>query len=211
MTTPRNSSERILTELKRGGPQTARTLGAALGISAEGTRQQLLRLANAGLVSARNQAGGVGRPSQLWQLEENSRSHFPDSHTELSLQLIEGVRQVFGEAGLQQLLDNRQQKQLQGYRRALDGATGLRDKVARLAQLRSDEGYMARWEEDADSLLLIEDHCPIQCAAQTCQPLCRLELTLFQALLGDGVCIERNEHLSAGARRCSYRISAKRP
>lgn len=208
MTAPRNSSDRILIELKRGGPQTASQLGAVLGISAEGTRQQLLRLAGAGLVTASSQAGGVGRPAQLWELAACSRSHFPDSHADLAVQLIDGVRAVFGEHGLQQLIDSRQQCLLQSYRAALGDATDLRERVARLAQLRTEEGYMARWEDRGDALLLIEDHCPIDCAARACQPLCQSEQALFQTLLGDGVRVERSEHIVAGARRCTYRISA---
>lgn len=207
MTTPRNSSDRILNELKRGGPQTASQLGEALGISPEGARQQLLRLANAGVVTASSQTTGVGRPAQRWQLAECSDRYFPDTHTDLSLQLIEGVRQVFGENGLQQLLENRIACRLQSYRLALEGAGTLREKVARLAQLRSDEGYMARWEENGEALLLIEDHCPIHCAARTCATLCGSELALFRTLLGETIRVERDEHLIAGARHCSYRIS----
>lgn len=211
MATHRHSSDRILTELKRGGPQTASQLGALLGISAEGARQHLLRLANAGLVTSNSQIGGVGRPSQVWQLTECSRGHFPDTHADLTVQLIEGVRQIFGDEGLRQLVDNREQKMLQNYRAALAGATGLRERVARLAQVRTQEGYMARWEDLGGALLLIEDHCPIQCAAQHCRPLCDSELALFENLLGPGVRIERDEHIVAGARRCRYRISGDRP
>jgi len=211
VTTPRNSSDRILNELKRAGPQTASQLGELLGISSEGARQQLQRLANAGLVTASSQVNGVGRPAQRWQLAECSNRYFPDNHSELSLHLIEGVRQVFGEDGLRQLLENRIACRLQSYRLALEGATTLREKVSRLAQLRSDDGYMARWEEDGEALLLIEDHCPIHCAARACSTLCGSELALFQNLLGQTVRIERGEHLIAGARHCSYRISETAP
>jgi len=56
------------------------------------------------------------------------------------------------------------------------------------------------------SFLLIENHCPISAAANTCPKLCDAEFEVFRAILGKGVAIERTEHMLAGARRCVYRI-----
>ena len=55
--------------------------------------------------------------------------------------------------------------------------------------------------------LFIENHCPICAAAATCQGLCREELSLFRAVLGDKARVERTDHILAGARRCAYRIT----
>jgi len=57
-----------------------------------------------------------------------------------------------------------------------------------------------------DSFLLIENHCPICAAATACSKLCDAELQVFQAILGEGTVIEREEHMLAGDRRCVYRI-----
>ena len=66
---------------------------------------------------------------------------------------------------------------------------------------------MAEWRRSRDgSLTLIENHCPIRAAAGVCSSLCRAELELFQALLGDDLSVERTEHMLDGARRCAYRI-----
>ena len=40
-----------------------------------------------------------------------------------------------------------------------------------------------------------------------CLGLCTAELELFREALGDGVTIERDQHLLTGAQRCSYRIT----
>jgi predicted ArsR family transcriptional regulator len=40
----------------------------------------------------------------------------------------------------------------------------LASRVALLADIRSEEGYVARIERNGPDFLLIEDHCPI-CAA----------------------------------------------
>jgi predicted ArsR family transcriptional regulator len=68
---------------------------------------------------------------------------------------------------------------------------------------------MAELRQQPDrSFLLIENHCSISAAAKVCPKLCDAELEIFRAILGEGVVIERSEHLIAGARRCVYRIRA---
>jgi predicted ArsR family transcriptional regulator len=75
--------------------------------------------------------------------------------------------------------------------------------------MRTDEGYMAEVQAQADgSFLLIEKHCPICVAAVACTGLCGKELEVFQAVLGQDVMIERTEHMVVGARRCAYRVLA---
>jgi len=87
-------------------------------------------------------------------------------------------------------------------------AGGLGERVARLADLRSAEGYMADWEPDGEGgYVLSENHCPICAAATACQNFCRAELAVFRDVLGPGATVERTDHIVMGARRCAYRIS----
>jgi predicted ArsR family transcriptional regulator len=200
-------SMRVLHALKAAGPQTAEVLGAKLGMTAVGARQHLMRLKDEGLVAAEDRAEGVGRPKRVWTLTETGHARFPDNHAGLTLELIAALKQAGGEPLLEQVIAAREQTALRGYRRALDGARSLKDRVKRLAKLRSAEGYMASAEQQDDgALLLIENHCPICVAAKSCQGFCRSELSVFRAALGDGVSVERREHVLAGARRCVYEI-----
>ena len=83
------------------------------------------------------------------------------------------------------LIAAREADTLAVYRDAMEGANTVAQKVERLAAIRSNEGYMAEWEESEDgSLTLIENHCPICAAAATCQKFCRAELEIFSAVLG---------------------------
>jgi predicted ArsR family transcriptional regulator len=68
---------------------------------------------------------------------------------------------------------------------------------------------MARVEPltDSDGFLFVENHCPICAAARACSGLCRSELEVFRGALGDGVTVERTDHILAGARRCAYRVT----
>ena len=193
--------------LKMHGKQTAAELGKRLGITGEAARQQLNRLAAEGQVRADSTPAGIGRPKQQWSLTPEAQSAFPDTHASLTVQILESVRSLLGDEALDRIIDQREQDTRILYEAAMSGHTSLRDRVAALAELRSAEGYMAAWEEaEDDSLLLIENHCPICAAASLCQGFCRTELALFRSLLGPGVTVERAEHIIEGARRCAYII-----
>jgi predicted ArsR family transcriptional regulator len=202
-------SLRVLHALKSAGPQTAEALGRKLGMTAVGARQHLARLQEEALVDALDQSEGVGRPKRIWSLTEAGHARFPDNHAGLTLELITAIRKTGGEAMLDQVIEAREKSALATYRRALDGAASLKDKVKRLAKIRSEEGYMASTVADGGAVLLIENHCPICVAAKACQGFCRSELALFQETLGKDISVAREEHIVAGARRCVYRISAK--
>lgn len=204
----RSPAERILLTLKLHGPQTAAALGKRLSISGEAVRQQLVRLAEEGFVNAWSEARGVGRPSQYWGLTASGHSKFPDTHAELTVQLLRTIRQTLGDEAVDRIIAAREEETRVGYRAALHGASGLRERVERLVRLRTAEGYMAGYEEAGDgSFLFVENHCPICAAAASCQGFCRAEINVFRDILGKDVAVERTEHILAGARRCAYVIA----
>jgi len=204
------AADRFLVLLKTRGPQTAASLAAELGITAEGARLQLLKLAEEGLVVATTNARGVGRPVQIWDLTAQGNARFPDTHAELTLQLMQTIRHELGPAALDQIIVAREQQQLEKYRAALDGVTDIADKIARFAALRTTEGYLAEWRKDDNGFIFIENHCPICSAATQCANICDSELRTFNTILGDEVKVSRTDHILEGSRRCVYRIDLVR-
>ncbi len=203
------AKDRILHLLKMQGAQTATTLATQLQLSPMAIRQHLQSLQRDRWVTYEEERRPLGRPVKLWQLTPQAGG-FPDSHADLLVDLLKSVESVFGEVGLDQLVTERSQRQVQNYQARVEGDT-WQQRVGAIAQLRTQEGYMAEVSELRDgALLLVENHCPICTAAQTCQKLCGAEMAVFQAVLGAGVQVERVEHLLQGDRRCAYRISAIR-
>ncbi len=204
---PPRSADRFLVLLKTQGPQTSAQLGAAFRITDEAARQQLVKLAAEGFVEGIAEANGVGRPMQVWHLTQAGNTRFPDAHAELTVQLLRTVRTELGEDALERLILAREQETRANYAMEMTDATDLREKVARLAAIRTREGYMADWSEEEEGYLLVENHCPICAAASFCQGFCRAELAVFQEVLGAEIQVTRVEHIPAGARRCAYRIT----
>ena len=204
------SRDKILYELKTLGPLTAQALAERLGVTAMAVRQQLYKLRDQGTVEFSDEAGGVGRPKRIWELAEAGQREFPDNHAELALGMIEAVKRAFGEDGLERLVQARTEAQAVAYARRIPAGEPLARRVAALARIRREEGYMAEWKREPDgTLLLAENHCPICAAAQACVGLCAGELELFRTVLGPGVGVEREEYLLEGARRCVYRIDPR--
>lgn len=203
-----NSEDRILQFLKFRGPQSTDSVARHLGITHPGARKHLQSLVQASLVGFSDETGQVGRPKRTWQLTPEAEKRFPDSHSVLTLEMIGAIRTVFGEEGLDRLIAARETETLGRYRSALQNLPDTAKKVAKLAELRSSEGYMADWRALPDGgFLLAENHCPICAAARICQGFCRSELAVFRAALGPDVVVQRAEHILAGARRCAYVIA----
>lgn len=199
--------DRILMALKLQGRLSSAAIGKKLGITGEAARQQLLRLAEQNLVVATSEAKGVGRPQQLWDLTAAAQSRFPDKCASLTEQLLDIIRTHMGESALDMIINVRESETQLRYLEALGGKHLLRDRIAALAALRSNEGYMADWREEEDgSFLLIENHCPISAVATACGRFCSAELEMFGTALGPTASIDRTEHIIKGGRRCTYVI-----
>lgn len=203
------SQQLLLQRLKMRGPQTIKILAKQLDMTTMGARQHLADLLAKGYVSQTREAHqNRGRPVHLWQLTKVGHQHFPDSHALVTLELIDVIRDSLGEDSLNQLIEARSSRVEQLYRQRLESCPDtLEARIAELAQLRTEEGYMAEVRLVPDGWLLIEHHCPICAAAEKCQQFCRTELDLFQQLFATTASVTRVDHLLAGARRCAYKIT----
>ncbi len=203
--------QRVLEILKLEEPATAAGLAAQLGLTEAAVRQHLGALEGDGIVAANaTTAERPGRPAARWSLTDVGRRTFPDRHGELTVQLVDAIRDALGDDGLTRVIDARTDEQLRVYRRVLgDADPSLHARVAALATQRTAEGYMAEVVETDDGYLLVEHHCPICDAAKSCLGFCSAELRLFSEALGDDVTVERTEHLLAEGRRCTYRIEPR--
>jgi predicted ArsR family transcriptional regulator len=196
----------VLDHIKLNGPAQVTEIAEALGITAMAVRQHLYALEDQGLVefAEPDRTGSRGRPSKRWRLREKASSYFADAHAELTVELISNIRDVFGERGLQKLIERRTDHQTTDYQMALSGASSLREKVRRLTRLRTDAGYLAAFEATENGFLLVENHCPVCKAARACTGLCQQELDVFQAALGPDVLVSRTDSDRGQALRLPY-------
>jgi predicted ArsR family transcriptional regulator len=202
------SRRRILELLKLQGPMTADQLAEELEITAMGVRGHLAILERDGLIEYRAEQRGMGRPGYVYSLTDVGDELFPRTYAQMSNSLLDAVRDLQGEEGIDQLFEKRTQL-LEGQYGARMAERSLVDRVKELAHIRTEEGYMADWEKlDADTFLLREHNCAICQIARRCVQACRYELALFQRVL-PGAEVTRREHMIKGDMTCTYVIRRK--
>ncbi len=203
----RPAADRILMFIKMRGEVTSLAISEELSITKEGARKHLLNLAQEGLIESSVKSEGVGRPSTYYSLTEKGISQFPDSHAEVTVQLLKSVKNLLGENALDLLITDREKNTYERYEQALSKAKSIEERLEGLAQARSKEGYVAEWKKEGEEYFLIENHCPICAAATECQGFCRAELSNFQSLIGRDYKVERVDHIISGGQRCVYKIT----
>lgn len=202
----------IIDLLKEQGGMDVVALSSQFSLSGMAIRQHLNALKEEGLVMNVEESRPMGRPAKLWVLTPAANCFFPSGYSDLSVSLIHSIKEAFGNEGLDKLLDVRNKNMQEQYLQHLGGISDIREKLEKLAEIRTIEGYMAEVKtQDDGSFLLIEKHCPICEAAAVCTGLCKNELHLFQTVLGNKVHIERGEYILAGGRNCIYTVRQNKP
>ena len=203
-----SSQDKILYQIKRLGPQSVKSLAKTLGVTTMGVRQHVAQLAADGLIEAlAEESQPRGRPAKPWKLTEKGHQRFPDGHAQVTAELILSVRELLGESAMDKIIEKRTRETFELYRRELEKFKTLASKISHLAEIRTNEGYMAEVVELDGEFVLLEHHCPICIAAKSCQGFCRSELDVFRKLFDGSANVVREDHILNGARRCSYRIT----
>lgn len=196
---------RILELLKLRAAQTATELAQELNITPMGVRQHLTALERDGMVTYRTERRGVGRSSHVYLLTRAGNEYFPRAYDELANKLIAAVRSLEGDVGVRRVFNQLLERQTALYRAKLAGKH-LGERVAELARIRTEEGYMCTSAQvDQGVYRLIENNCAIFQVAQQCSEACHIELELFRKSL-TGTRVTRETHIMRGDRACIYLI-----
>lgn len=203
----------ILVHLRQSGPTSPDGIAAALNASRTGVLQQLYALEDAGLVSHAAEKHGVGRPRHLYDVTADAQGLFPADYGGFASGLVKAIEAVGGADLVEQVFAARRRQIGDRIRRRmaeqLPENAGLADRVRFLAVLQDKAGYLAEaLIADDGSIRLREHNCAIDKISRRTTAACDAELDLFKELLGDGV--ERETHIAAGDRCCTYRIAQPR-
>ena len=202
----------LLLRLRVDGPSTPDQLAARLGASRTGVLQQLRALEAARLVSRQTIRHGVGRPRHLYDITAEAQDLFPSNYEGLAAGLLAAIEAVGGNDLLEQVFAARCRQLGMLVRedmtaRVADDAP-LLDRVQELAVIQTAHGYLAGAVVNVDGTIRLQEHnCAIYHVAAGSPAACQAELELFSDVLGADVV--REQHITAGDRCCSYRISAR--
>lgn len=201
----------LLLRLRHDGPTSPEDLASALGVSRTGVLQQLHALEEAGLVSRQAVRHGVGRPRHVYDVTAAAQDLFPTNYDGLASGLLAAIRAIGGEELVDGVFDERRRMTRDRIRQRmadrLPAQARLFDRARELAVIQDEQGYLAEALIGADGVIrLVERNCAIHRVAADNGAACQAELDLFREILGPDV--ERETHIAAGDRCCTYRIGS---
>jgi predicted ArsR family transcriptional regulator len=206
-----NLRHAVLLRLRHDGPSSPEDLAAELGVSRTGVLQQLHALETAGLVSRQAVRHGVGRPRHVYDVTAAAQDLFPTNYDGLASGLLAAIRAIGGEELVDGVFDERRRITRDRIRQRmadrLRPEARLFDRARELAVIQDEQGYLAEATIGADGVIrLVERNCAIHRVAADNGAACQAELDLFREILGPDV--ERETHIAAGDRCCTYRIGS---
>jgi predicted ArsR family transcriptional regulator len=207
--TPSALRRSVLVHLRRYGPSAPDTIAAAIGASRSGVAQQLRALDTAGLVTRTSVRHGVGRPHHLYDITPDAQDLFPTNYDGLATGLLTAILEVGGESLVEDVFAARRRQAEARLRDRIDTTLAadapLIDRMAVVAGLQDELGYLAEARDDGDGAVLVEHNCAVLDVARSIPAACQAELDLFRSVLG--VDLVRDRHIASGDRCCSYRVA----
>jgi predicted ArsR family transcriptional regulator len=194
----------VVTVLHDGGATVAELADAAR-LSQVAIRRHLQVLVADGLVDGNMaRTPGRGRPAVRYRLTTRGERLFPDRSSDLADDVLTFLHDERGKNEMIAFLRWRQKRQQAHYADELDDIDGLGARVRRLAELLSEDGFLAEVDADADGFALTQKHCAIKDVAAAHPQLCAFEAALFRQLLDAQV--TRRQTIVTGSTACVCRV-----
>jgi DeoR family transcriptional regulator, suf operon transcriptional repressor len=145
----------------------------------------------------------VGAPAFAYTLTASGKGLFPRRYEATLTELLDHVVAQEGREAAVAVLEARYNAltlRLQGELAAALPA----ERMAAVARLLSEDGYMAEGTASSQGGTLIEHNCAIQAVAEKFPEICAAEARFLAAVLGAQV--DRQEHILSGCSACEYRV-----
>jgi DeoR family suf operon transcriptional repressor len=194
----------ILVELKRSPGGTVRALATQLGLSMNAVRSHLKELEAERLVSHERLAHGVGAPVYVYRLTPAGEALFPRRYEDALLRVLDHVAEREGRAAAVELLAASRFDALRARLLAELADATPAERMRAVAQVLSDQGYMAEGAATFCCGTLVQHNCAIRAAAERYPEICAVERRFLEEVLGGRV--ELRTHQIAGGCACEHMV-----
>ncbi|GAA3404907.1 metalloregulator ArsR/SmtB family transcription factor [Paenibacillus hodogayensis] len=198
----------ILILLKINGLLTVQDMADRLGLTGMAVRRHLLALQKERYVRLKFERRKARKPVAVYRLSDAAEELFPNQYDGLTLELLDSIRDTFGETFLDELFAKRTEKLRNEFRSVQTGCR-LEERLTALARIQDDLGYMVKLEKAGKGIYILEEaNCPVSRVASRYRQVCQCELELFAELLDADV--KRMECMADGGAACRYLVCEKR-
>ncbi len=173
---------RLMRELltSRASGRTADELAESLAISRNAVQQQLTALEREGLVDVLELRSTGGRPSRAYTLTEAGLELFPRQYARIADSLLRHTQLLFGEEGLDRLLEQMASELIADVSHRLEGKKG-NERLNEVVSILDELGYGAYLDDDGNVRAV---NCVFHQLAQTSSAVCRYDALILRSLLG---------------------------
>ncbi len=192
----------ILNTLKRTKGLSVNELVSRMKMSYMGIKQHCLTLERDGYLDTWRRPQKMGRPEMVYRLTRRTHDLFPSDSNELTLQLLNSSKEIYGTNAPEKLLYNIFEKKTAALKAKVKGET-VAERAKWLVKQREAEGYMSQviTEESEGGTQILECHSPIMNLLDLYPIVGRLEQDMFEAVLGTSV--RREETRTSGLYECA--------
>ena len=203
---PESTQQAVLLHLKRSGELTVADLCKILGITSMAVRRHLSVMQQDGLIDSRMVRQLRGRPTYKYKLTDKAEALFPSGFQNLAVDLLDLVYEQSGHQGVMELLGRRNDRLATRLQPRVSGK-GPRERVAEVAKIFTEFGYMTDWEPLPDgNFIMYQRHCAVHDLANQYRQLCALEPGLMENLLG--MKVTRQQYILRSDPVCGYVVHA---
>lgn len=202
-----STRDQILHMLKVKGSLSVSDIALDLGITEMAVRRHLNTLERDNLIKSSLVRQAMGRPTNVYSLSQQADELFPRNYHDLTLDFLQDLVDIDGADKVATLFRRREDRLEETYRPYIQGE--LEEKVAALADIQNQKGYMVEWGRDKETgdYFIKEFNCPISQVARQFNQACSCELSLFKRVLGTEV--EQASCMAKGGDKCLYKIKQK--
>lgn len=195
----------ILSEIKRSQGLSVSELCERINLSYMGVKQHCVSLEKDGYLDTWRRPKGMGRPEKAYRLTNQAQDFFPTEYTNLTLDILETIRQVYGEAAPDKILYQIYQNLIKTVAERVTGNT-VEERARSLAAYRDGEGYMSEYYYNPDTRQhqIIEYNSPVLAIADRYKIVSHLEEQLFEHVLS--VKVHRQTDRISGLYKCIFSL-----
>jgi DeoR family suf operon transcriptional repressor len=199
--------EKIFQALRTNGQMTISDLADVIQITPIAVRHHLASLQAEGLVEAREERHGVGRPRQVYKITPLAMDRDSSRYSQFTNLLLDQLKEHLSPQMVNDLFLDVASSMAGDWKQELDSLP-LPQRLERLVQLLTREGFVARVEPAGPGRYrLTELACPYSRICLSHPEVCALDESLISRALGTPV--ERTSCIRSGSDTCSYSILGK--
>lgn len=198
-----STHDKILQALLHHPQRSINALAEDVGINPISVRHHLTNLQAQGLVSAKEEKHGVGRPRLVYALTQDGMEKFPTKYLRLTTRLLAQMKETMPGPLVRDLFSQMAENLASQYAGRMQGLD-IEQRLDFLKDLLSQEGFTVEWEKKGSGYQIHEISCPYYQIGVAHPEVCAVDQTLISRMLA--LPADKVQCVLDGGAHCTYAV-----